>query len=58
MKISYQVIMEEYAQGTFEKRVQQALAQGWELVGGVSISHSTGNYIAYAQALVKKEQDK
>jgi hypothetical protein len=38
----------------FEKDVASYLRQGWELVGGVSISQWQNYSIKYAQALVKR----
>ncbi len=42
--------------GDFEAEVNAALEEGWELLGGVSICHDSGDdLIRFAQALVKHD---
>lgn len=36
-----------------ERRVLRAIDHGWELVGGVAISHAEG-VVQYAQAIIKR----
>jgi len=36
-----------------ESDVNDAISSGWIPIGGVSISHSMGNYIVLTQAIVK-----
>lgn len=38
----------------FEKLVKDALADGWELQGGVSISHQSSTTRLYSQAMTKR----
>jgi hypothetical protein len=52
--MDYKVLVSTYTQHYLEAQVVKALAEGWELVGGVSVS--SGNMAAtplFAQAVVK-----
>jgi hypothetical protein len=51
--MEYKIVRWESGKERFEQLVTEYLNSGWELVGGVSISHN-GSTIVYAQALTKK----
>lgn len=52
-KISYS-ILENRNKINLELEVIKYLKEGWKLSGGVSISHSQGNTLIYAQAMVRE----
>ena len=55
MKMKYTVI-EHYQLNIFIQLVNQAIAEGWVLHGGVSKAISAGNSETWSQAMVKEEK--
>lgn len=53
MKTQYKVIM-NYTASDLAQKVNAALANGWELQGGVSMAITPGGSFYFAQALIKK----
>lgn len=53
--MKYEVIYESHLRTRLEKRIKKAIANGWELQGGVSVSQDNG-ILYFAQAVIKREQ--
>jgi hypothetical protein len=47
-------IVENWSRNALEKTVEELLADGWTLVGGVAMTTSLGNERTYAQAMIKE----
>ena len=52
-KISYS-ILENRNKINLELEVIKYLKEGWKLSGGITISHSQGHTLVYAQAMVRE----
>lgn len=50
-------IAENWSRNALEKTVEELLADGWTLVGGVAMTTSQGNERVYAQALIRTKND-
>jgi hypothetical protein len=42
----------------FQITINNLLASGWKLVGGVSVAVTNGNDVVFSQALMKEEEKK
>ena len=51
--MNYTVISEQRIDDLIAK-VKQHIARGWKPLGGVSASHSMGNWTLYAQAMIQE----
>lgn len=54
--IEYKIIKgSDYGSGmpSFEKQINEAINNGWDLQGGVSITKDASGYHTYVQAVVK-----
>ena len=48
------LVIEHYRISIFTQLVNEALAKGWKLQGGVSVSVTLGNVTIFYQAIIKE----
>jgi hypothetical protein len=56
MRTEYQVFTSSES-WHLEKKINEKLAEGWQLQGGVSVALSPGGYLTLSQAMVRTEQE-
>ena len=56
MKITQYITVEREEGDDFEKAVNDAIAEGWQPIGGISVCQQSSGHLVSTQAMVKYEQ--